>query len=165
MTTNRAMTADDRRFAVTPQPELDLARIRLRGARVLIDKVRAPGFSQERKTASGIYLPAQSERVRSTYGLLARVIAVGPDIDPGDISPGDTVYIDEFGGRPLWWGGRAQPYWLAGEHEIMCVLRAETPADVAAIESGAALDVDAYIAPVDTPVTTYASDRTVRTRR
>ena len=121
--------------------ELDTARIRLRGARVLIDKVRAPGFSQERRTTNGIYLPAQSERIRSTYGLLARVIAVGPDISPDDVRPGDTVYIDEFGGRPLWWGMRAQPYWIAGDHEIMCVLRAETAADTAAINSGLALDV------------------------
>lgn len=125
----------------TNMTERDIRRIRLRGARVLVDKVRAPGFSQNRRTTSGIILPAQSERVRSTYGLLARVLAVGPDIPADDVRPGDTVYIDEFGGRPLWWGQRAQPYWIAGDHEIMCVLRPETAADIAALDSGAALDV------------------------
>lgn len=149
-------------------PAYDIRKIKLRGARLLLDKVRAPGFSQERKTSSGLFIPAQTERLRATYGLLARVLAIGPGIDPNEIKPGDTVYIDEFGGRPLWWGSVVQPYWIAGDHEIMCVLRPETAEDMAAIESGGAVDV--YARPFTTPSddaptpTTFGSGKFTRPR-
>ena len=104
---------------------LDPSRLRLRGARLLVDKVGAVGASQERRVTSGLFMPAQTERIRRTYGIEARVLAVGPDIDPADIQVGDRVIIDEFGGRPIFWGNREQPYWIVGDGEVMIAIEAD----------------------------------------
>ena len=69
-----------------------------------------------------LFAPVQAARTRQTYGIEAIVIAIGPDIDPAEISVGDRVIIDEFGGRAIWWGDRRLPYWIVGDGEVMIAL-------------------------------------------
>ena len=108
----------------------DVSSLRLRGPRLLVDKVGAPGPSDTAFVGDGtLVAPAQHERTRRTYGILAHVLAVGPGIQPGDINVGDAVLIDEFAGRPLWRDSREQPLWIVGDSEVMCVIApmAEAP--------------------------------------
>jgi co-chaperonin GroES (HSP10) len=100
----------------------DIAMLKLRGARLLLDKVGAVGATQERRTEGGLFMPVQTERTRRTYGIEGCVVIVGPDVTE-DIRVGDRVIVDEFAGRPLWWGTSALPYWVVGEGEVMIVLR------------------------------------------
>ena len=100
---------------------LTLDRLKLRGARILVDKV-APVTADVQHVSEHIVAPIASERTRQLYGVEARVLAIGPDIDTADIAPGDRVIIDEFAGRPIWWGDCALPYWIVGEGEVMVVL-------------------------------------------
>lgn len=108
----------------------DIASFRLRGARIIVDKLAPVGADGTTRMESGLFTPAAHARVRQTYGIEAHVIAVGPAIDPDDVRVGDRVIIDEFGGRALWWGERALPYWIVGDGEIMVVLRREDGDDV-----------------------------------
>ncbi len=68
-----------------------------------------------------LFIPVQDERVRRTYGIEGRVVLVGPTVTE-EIRVGDRVIIDEFAGRPLWWGTCMLPYWTVGEDEVMIVL-------------------------------------------
>jgi len=108
--------------------ELDLSRLRLRGARILVDKVAPVGAASVERVTDHLFAPVQAARSRQTYGIEAYVIAVGPDIDPADISVGDRVIIDEFGGRAIWWGDRRLPYWIVGVGEVMIALGARVDA-------------------------------------
>lgn len=120
-----------------PQPSL--SQLRLRGARLLVDKFEAVGAATERMSDSGrLIIPALGERTRRTYGISARVLAIGPGIDPADIAVGDTIIIDEFGGRPLWWHDRTLPYWIVGIGEVMISLRRDGDPSDPAPDSGAA---------------------------
>ena len=100
----------------------DLSNLRLRGARILVDKLAPVGAAAVERVSDHLFAPVQSARERQTYGIEAHVLAVGPDIDPQDIAPGDRVIIDEFGGRPLWWNDRTLPYWIVGEGEVMIAI-------------------------------------------
>jgi len=104
--------------------DLDLGRLKLRGARLLIDKVTPVGSSEEHIVGDAglIIAPAANERVRRTYGIEGRVLAVGTDIDPDDVAINDRVIIDEFAGRPIFWGNRRLPYWIVGIGEVMVAI-------------------------------------------
>ena len=95
--------------------------MRIRGARLLCDKVRPAGSGDDVKSAGGVILPAQSARTRASYGLRAHVLKVGSGCGP-DITPGVDVIIDEFAGRPVWDDGHELPLWLVGESEVMVIL-------------------------------------------
>jgi co-chaperonin GroES (HSP10) len=128
------------RCAVTliASPAPALSSLRLRGARILVDKLAPVGAAQVERVAteSGVplFAPVQASRARQTYGIEAHVLAIGPDIDPADIAVGDRIIIDEFGGRPLWWDDRTLPYWIVGEGEVMIAIArdADTTSDGAA---------------------------------
>lgn len=113
---------------LTPTGERDLASLRLRGARILVDKVAPVGAAQVERVSEHLFAPAQSARSRQVYGIIAHVLAIGPGIDPTDIAVGDRVIIDEFAGRPIWWDDRTLPYWIVGDSEIMMALGATAPA-------------------------------------
>ena len=100
----------------------DVSQFRPRGARILVDKLAPVGADQTQRTATGLFVPAQHERVRQVYGIEAHVIAIGDAIDPADISVGDRVIIDEFAGRAVWWGDRVLPYWIVGDGEVMLAI-------------------------------------------
>jgi len=104
--------------------EFDLSRLRLRGARILVDKLAPVGAANVERVTDHLFAPVQAARKRQTYGIEAHVLAIGPKIDPADIAVGDRVIIDEFGGRPLWWNDRVLPYWIVGEGEVMIALGA-----------------------------------------
>jgi hypothetical protein len=94
--------------------------IRLRGARLLCDKVRPVGSGEDVKIGS-LYTPAQSTRNRASYGMRAHVLRVGPGVKE-TIPEGSDILIDEFGGRPIWDDGHELPLWIVGESEVMGVL-------------------------------------------
>ena len=112
------------RCAVTliASPSPTLSSLRLRGARLLVDKLTPVGAAAVERVTDHLFAPAQAARERQTYGIEAHVLAIGPDIDPADIAVGDRVIIDEFGGRPLWWNDRTLPYWIVGEGEVMIAI-------------------------------------------
>ena len=99
-----------------------LSNLRLRGARILVDKLAPVGAATVERVTDHLFAPVQAARERQTYGIEAHVLAIGPGIDPTDIAPGDRVIIDEFGGRPLWWNDRTLPYWIVGDGEVMIAL-------------------------------------------
>ena len=110
--------------AMVPVEIPAIESLRLRGARLLIDKVAAVGSHGEHRVGDGtLFAPGGNERVRRTYGIEGLVMAVGPDIAPDDIQPGDRVIIDEFAGRPIFWNDRRLPWWIVGDSEVMIVLR------------------------------------------
>jgi len=108
-----------------PSTEFDLACLKLRGARLLVDKVVAIEDLDVRRVSEHVLAPANDARTRATYGIEARVLLVGPGIDPDDIRTGDRVIIDEFAGRPVFWNGRRLPYWIVGDGEVMIALHAD----------------------------------------
>lgn len=94
---------------------------------MLCDKVRPAGSGDDIKSEGGVFLPAEASRIRSSYGMRAHVLAVGPAVDSKDIHPGCDIIMDEFGGRPIWDDGHELPLWIVGESEVMGVLEYETP--------------------------------------
>lgn len=133
----------DRCAAVIVASEpLAVTDIRLRGARILVDKLAPVGADAvERVGTAGLFAPVQAARKRQVYGIEAFVLAVGPAIDPADIKVGDRVILDEFAGRPLWWNGRTLPYWIVGEGEVMLVV-----------------DRDVKVGPIDASATYFDDD-------
>lgn len=111
--------------AMADSGALTLDRLRLRGARILVDKIAPVGADGIARMDSGLYAPAQHERVRQLYGIEAHVLAIGPDIDADDIAPGNRVILNEFAGQRLWWGDAALPYWIVGEGEVQVVVRGD----------------------------------------
>ena len=96
--------------------------IRLKGARLLCNKVRPVGTAKDAKSEGGLFLPEQSTRARASYGVRATVLSVGPKVIDPDLRPGVEIIMDEFGGRPIFDEGRELPLWLVGESEVMVVL-------------------------------------------
>jgi len=129
MPDDRAPLCDRCAATMRPTGELDISRLRLRGARILVDKVAPVGAAVVERVTDHLFAPVQAARTRQTYGIEAYAVAIGPDIDPADISVGDRVIIDEFGGRAIWWGDRRLPYWIVGSGEVMIVLgdRTDSP--------------------------------------
>lgn len=110
---------------VSDAPSIE--RLRLRGARILVDKLAPVGAATVERVTEHLFAPVRAARARQVYGIEARVLSVGPDIDPADIAVGDRVIIDEFAGRPIWWNDRVLPYWVVGEGEVMIALAADGP--------------------------------------
>lgn len=121
----------DRCAAAMTPGDFSLDRLRLRGARLLVDKIVAVEDLDVRRVSEHILAPANDARTRATYGIEARVLACGPDISPEDIRVGDRVIIDEFAGRPIFWNDTALPYWIVGDGEVMVILRDDEAGDVA----------------------------------
>lgn len=100
---------------------LSIDKMRLKGARLLCDKVR-PAAEANQVSEGGLHIPQQSIRTRSSYGVRARVLAVGPKVVSDEIHPGSEVIIDEFAGRPIYDNARETNLWIVGESEVMVVL-------------------------------------------
>lgn len=103
------------------KPEIDaLALLEPRPGRLIVNRPRPLQEEGPRKLRSGLYAPAQEERVRREFGCSALVLKVCAT-DTHGIAPGDEVIIPEYGGTPLYWD-RELPYWIIGEGDVMAVI-------------------------------------------
>lgn len=103
--------------------------------RLIVEEPRA--VAAPKRTMSGLYLAAHSERTRRTAGLVTRVLKCARDVEQRfaheGVRAGAWVYVPEFAGTPLLAAdGGATGYWVIGAGDLIAVL--DSPEAVAYAE-------------------------------